>query len=102
MSWHLVTLFVGPLTQLVSARTIGFISTTLVTTGVLASDFAPSFSVMVLTYGVLIGCGTGISSANDTIIIIKYFKIKTKTAIGLFATSLGVAQIITPQILKYF
>ena len=100
VSWNLITLFVGPLTELRSERFVALCSTTLIVGGLVLCAFATSTYDFMICYGLLVGCGIGLGNANGIFIINKYFKNRVGAAFGLMATGLAISSQVCPQIVK--
>jgi len=101
VSWNLITMFVGPLTQLRSERFVALCSTTLIVGGLVLCAFSTSTSDLLISYGVVVGCGFGLGNANAILILNKYFKKRVGAAFGLMATGLAIAGQIIPQLNRW-
>ena len=101
VSWNVMTMFVGPLTQLRSERFVALCSTTLLVGGLILCAFSTSTYDLVISYGIVVGCGFGLGNANAILILNKYFKKRVGAAFGLMATGLAIGSQVMPQLMRW-
>ena len=101
VSWNAITMFVGPLTQLRSERFVALCSTTLLVGGLILCAFSTSTYDLVISYGIVVGCGFGLGNANAILILNKYFKKRVGAAFGLMATGLAIGAQVMPQLMRW-
>ena len=101
VSWNVITIFVGPLTQLRSERFVALCSTTLLVGGLVLCAFSTSTYDLMISYGFVVGCGFGLGNANAILILNKYFKKRIGAAFGLMATGLAISSQAMPQVMRW-
>ena len=101
VSWNVITMFVGPLTQLRSERFVAICSTTLLVGGLILCAFSTSTYDLMISYGFVVGCGFGLGNANAILILNKYFKKRIGAAFGLMATGLAIGAQALPQLMRW-
>ena len=101
VSWNVITMFVGPLTQLRSERFVALCSTTLLVGGLVLCAFSTSTYDLMISYGFVVGCGFGLGNANAILILNKYFKKRIGAAFGLMATGLAISSQAMPQVMRW-
>ena len=101
VSWNVITMFVGPLTQLRSERFVAICSTTLLVGGLVLCAFSTSTYDLMISYGLIVGCGFGLGNANAILILNKYFKKRIGAAFGLMATGLAIGAQAMPQLMRW-
>ena len=100
--WNLVSIFVGPLGELQSERFVAVCATGLQVVGLIICAFSTSIIHLVFGFGVVWGCGMGLSNTNNIIILNKYFKSKVGLALGLVISSVSIIGLVQPQVVKIF
>ena len=100
LSWNLTTMFVGPLVQLRSERFVAFCGTSFTITGLLICAFSTNTFSLAVGYGLVFGIGIGLVGTNGILIISKYFREKIVLAFSLFASAVGIASLVLPQLIK--
>ena len=98
--WHSVSIFVGPLGDLRSERFVAVCAIILQTLGLVISAFSTSVLHLVIGFGIILGCGMGLTNTNNIIIINKYFQKRVGLAFGIAIASISIIGLVTPQVLK--
>ncbi|KAK2189446.1 hypothetical protein NP493_106g02042 [Ridgeia piscesae] len=91
---------VSVLVDLLGIRTTAFAGVVISTTGMLASSFVPTISLLYLTYGLLTGLGISLVYTPSMIILGHYFKRHLGVVNGIVVFGSAVSTMIMPFVLQ--
>ncbi|KAK0073417.1 hypothetical protein PV326_013443, partial [Microctonus aethiopoides] len=90
-------IFVGPLLNKFSYRSVAIFGSLLSCTGLMLTAFANSISHILITYSILTGIGTGLAVASAFVALNTYFDKKRGQAVSFSSAGTTLAMMIVPQ-----
>lgn len=95
---NITILVTGFLLRDLSAKHFVVIGSSLIFVGLILSSFVRTFSVLLLTFSILIGIGTGLLNPATFVAVLSCFSISRNHAVGFCFAALGFGQFLMPII----
>ncbi|XP_032222954.1 monocarboxylate transporter 11 [Nematostella vectensis] len=90
----------GALCDKLGSRLTGYLGTVVCSAGLLLSSFAPEIWIVYLTYGLLLGVGTGLIFTSIFSITAKYFNRFRALAVGIVGSGEGLGILVMAPVIQ--
>lgn len=90
--------FIGIAIEHFSLRQISAVVSLLISLGLIISSLASTLPQFILSYGVMVGIGFGLTGSAAFLAVCSFFTVRRNRAVSFAMTGIGIGQILLPQI----
>ncbi|XP_076765840.1 uncharacterized protein LOC143432822 [Xylocopa sonorina] len=94
-------LLYGPLLRIFGYRKVAIAGSTIYSAGLVMTSFSRSFTLLLISYSILVSCGSWMATSAFSYALNSYFTTRRNRATSLGVTIIGLGSIIMPQVATF-